>query len=140
MKEVIAILRPTRWQQTKERLAELNISAFTQCRVLGRGKERGLHYLPKSGTSSNEGIRSIPKRMVWWAIEDHQLHDLIHTLFAIHQTDQIGDGKIFVLPIDKVVRIRTGEEGTSALGSWQVPLTLKAANEEITDDQIPITQ
>lgn len=128
MKEVIAILRPNRWQQTKQRLFELSISAFTECRVFGRGKERGLRYLPKSGAHSPGGIRSIPKRMVWWVIEDHQLHDLIHTLMAIHQTGQIGDGKIFILPVEDAVRIRTGERGVNALGSWQTPLSLEPSS------------
>lgn len=130
MKEIIAILRPSRWLETKERLAEQNISGFTQCRVFGRGKERGLRYLPKSGTSSSGEIRYIPKRMVTWVVEDHQVTDLIQTLMSIHQTGQIGDGKIFVLPMEKAVRIRTGEDGANALGSWQTPLLLKSSMTE----------
>ncbi len=113
LKEVIAIIRPERWTRTKAELRRL--PAFTQQRVLGRGRARGLRYLPRQGASLQAGIRYLPKRMVSWIVEDAQVEPLIQAIIGANRTGHIGDGKIFVLPIGDAVRIRTGERGLDAI-------------------------
>ena len=117
MKEVIAILRPERWTETKARLQRLRVPAFTQQCVLGRGRARGLRYLPRQGAARHVGIRYLPKRMVSWIVEDVQVAPLIQAIMEVNRTGRIGDGKIFVLPIGDALRIRTGERGLEAIRS-----------------------
>ncbi len=115
LKEVIAIIRPERWGQTKIRLQRLRVLAFTQQRVLGRGRERGLRYLPRQGASHPATIRYLPKRMISWIVEEAQVEPLVKAIIEINQTGQLGDGKIFILPMEGASRIRTGERGVEAL-------------------------
>jgi len=119
LKEVMAIIRPERWAQTKVRLQRLRLLAGTQQRVLGRGRERGLRYLPRQGASSQAAIRYLPKRMISWIVEDAQVEPLVKALLDTNQTGQLGDGKIFVLPVEGAIRIRTGDRGLEALKAQQ---------------------
>ena len=129
MKEVIAVIRPERHHETKQRVQRLRLPAFTQHRVLGRGHARGLRYLPRQGAAPGTGVRYLPKRMMSWIVEDAQVDPLIRALLDANQTGRLGDGKIFVLPIEEAVRIRTGERGVEALQTpqpfemlWGTPL------------------
>ena len=115
LKEVIAVIRPERWTQTKAQLQRLRWPAFTQQRVLGRGRARGLRYLPRQGASPRAGIRYLPKRMVSWVVEETQVEPLIQAIIEVNRSGHIGDGKIFVLPIGDAMRIRTGERGLDAV-------------------------
>jgi len=117
LKEVVAIIRPQRWSHTKLRLQRLRVQAFTHARVLGRGRERGLRYLPRKGAASGVGVRYLPKRMISWIVEEAQVEPLIRAIIEANQTGQLGDGKIFVLPIEQAVRIRTADRGSDALRS-----------------------
>ena len=119
LKEVVAIIRPQRWSQTKLRVQRLRVQAFTQTRVLGRGRERGLRYLPRKGAAHGMGVRYLPKRMISWIVEETQVESLVRAVIEANQTGQLGDGKIFVLPIEQVVRIRTEDRGYDALRSEQ---------------------
>lgn len=114
MKEVMAIIRPSKWQMTKAKLLELGITCYTTSRVYGRGRQKGLHYLNRQGIK-NVGVRCIPKRMIWLWLDDEQVSAIIDALMAINRTGQIGDGKIFVCPADDALRVRTGERGQVAL-------------------------
>ena len=115
LKEVVAIIRPQRWNHTKLRVQRLRIQAFTQMRVLGRGRERGLRYLPRKGAASGVGVRYLPKRMISWIVEEAQVAPLVEAIIEANQTGQLGDGKIFVLPVEDAMRIRTQEHGVEAL-------------------------
>ncbi len=115
MKEVLAIIRPQKWTETKRRLHALGLPACVQQRVLGRGRERGLQYLPRRGAEAGIGVRYLPKRMVSWVVEAHQVEPMVHAIMQVNRTGQLGDGVIFILPIDEVVRVRTGERGVEAL-------------------------
>ena len=64
-------------------------------------------------------MRYLPKRMVSWIVEDTQVAPLIRALIEANQTGQLGDGKIFVLPVEEAVRIRTGECGVEAIQTQQ---------------------
>ena len=115
LKEVVAIIRPQRWDSTKRRVQRLPVQAFTHARVLGRGRERGLRYLPRKGAVSGMGVRYLPKRMISWIVEETQVEPLVQAIIESNQTSQLGDGKIFVLPVEEAVRIRTSESGVEAL-------------------------
>ena len=119
LKEVVAIIRPQRWSQTKLRVQRLRLQAFTHTRVLGRGRERGLRYLPRTGAASGMGVRYLPKRMISWIVEEAQVAPLVQALIDANQTGQLGDGKVFVLPVEGAVRIRTGDRGLDALQAPQ---------------------
>ena len=115
LKEVIAIIKPERWVETKTRVQQLCLPAFTQARVLGRGRARGLRYLPRHGASTRTGMRYLPKRMISWIVEERRVEPLVQAIIAANQTGQIGDGKIFIMPIEEAVRIRTGERSAEAV-------------------------
>ena len=115
LKEVVAIIRPQRWSHTKLRVQRLRVQAFTHTRVLGRGRERGLRYLPRKGAASGMGVRYLPKRMISWIVEETQVEPLVQAIIEANHTGQLGDGKIFILPVEDAVRIRTGERGTDAV-------------------------
>ncbi len=114
MKEIIAVIRPNQWQKTKSKLLEEGFTAFTVHRVYGRGRQKGLQYLSKTG-KIQEGICFLPKRMATIFVEDEDVKPLVDLLVKINQTGEIGDGKIFVAPLEAVQRVRTGEVGREAL-------------------------
>ena len=95
------------------KLTELGLS-YTQCRVYGRGKQKGLKYLTrtKGGGVQEGGIRYVPKRCVILVVPDGQADEAVQAIIQVNQTGSIGDGKIFVSPMEEAVRIRTGETGT----------------------------
>lgn len=115
LKEVIAIIRPEQWARTKERLQRLGLLAFTHHRVLGRGRERGLRYLPRQGAGVRTGVSYLPKRMVTFVVEEPQVSALVQAIIETNRTGRLGDGKIFILPLEGAVRIRTGDRGVEAL-------------------------
>ncbi|MBI2119180.1 MAG: P-II family nitrogen regulator [Elusimicrobia bacterium] len=114
MKEIIAVIRPNQWQKTKSELFLGGFNSITVHRVYGRGKQKGLRYLSKSG-SLEEGIVFLPKRMVTIFVNDLEVEPVLKIIERINKTGSIGDGKIFVLPLEEAVRVRTGENGDSAL-------------------------
>jgi nitrogen regulatory protein PII 2 len=114
MKDVIAVIRPGRWQATKEALTALGITSHTQCRVSGRGRQKGLRYLDKRGMQA-VGMVYMPKRLVWLSVSDEQVPSVVDALIAVNKTGEIGDGKIFVCPAENAIRVRTGDEGPLAL-------------------------
>ena len=109
MKEVIAIIRPEKWQPTKDALQGLGVLELTQNRVLGRGRQRGLRYLRRAtrgrdgpGTMATVSVQFLPKRMVSWLVPDEMLNELLGTLIRVNQTGNIGDGKVFVCPVESI--------------------------------------
>jgi nitrogen regulatory protein PII 2 len=119
MQEVIAIIRVNRMQRTKEALSERGFFAMTATRVLGRGKQRGLHYEIKPEAPDmlkGEGrMQYIPKKLLWMVVRDGQVEEVVEAIIKANQTGKIGDGKIFVCPVENALRVRTGEEGEAAI-------------------------
>lgn len=123
MKEVMAIIRMNKINQTKKALVEAGVSSMHACECLGRGK--GLvdfKVLKGAEAGYEEAIsqlgssqRLIPKRMVSMILPDALVDVTIKTIIAVNQTGKPGDGKIFVLPVADSVRVRTGESGDDAL-------------------------
>lgn len=113
MKEVMAILRPSKWAETKRRLTAAGIFAFTQRRVDGHGRQRGLlQWTGPNGTGTDAAVQFIPKRLVIIIVPEMQVPAAVNALIEANQTGSIGDGKIFVSPIEEVIQVRTGRQET----------------------------
>jgi nitrogen regulatory protein PII 2 len=122
MKEIIAIIRPKRVGQTKDALEKLGFPSVTATPVLGRGKQRGIAgeiscEIPEEVLAQNNSKRMeyIPKRELSIIIKDSDVDLVVKTIIKINQTSQIGDGKIFVCPVEDAVRVRTDEKGDDAI-------------------------
>ena len=124
MKEVIAIIRRHRLPETKAGLLGIGVPAITMVSVEGRGKQKGLpgwNYELDPGLmelkEKNTGVsmRFIPKRMISTVVEDEDVPKVVETIIRTNQTGHIGDGKIFVCPVEDAVRVRTGENGEQAI-------------------------
>lgn len=115
MKEVIAIIRPGRWLNTRSRLEQLGIPGCAHHRVLGKGSTQGLRYLSPAAADAQVGVRFLPKRMLSCVVADDMAQPLVQALIEVNQTGQLGDGKIFVLPLEREIRIdrdKVEQEGT----------------------------
>jgi nitrogen regulatory protein PII 2 len=124
MKQVIAIIRINKVNATKDALIQAGFPAFTVRKVLGRGMGN-VDFRVIQGAEAghpeaiarlkDDGPMLIPKRMMLFAVDDESVPKLISTIIDVNKTGQKGDGKIFVLPMETAVRIRTEERGTAAL-------------------------
>lgn len=128
MKEVIAIIRANMINQTKNALLEAGFPSFTGIKAMGRGRRSvdfqvieamgdngSLADSPDLLPSISQGGRLIPKRYLSIVVPSDRVDDLVQTLIKVNQTKEAGDGKIFVLPVKDVFRVRTGESGDIAL-------------------------
>ena len=124
MKEVIAIIRRHNTQATKAGLLGIGIPALTMVSVEGRGKQKGLpgwnYELDPTLTEVEErntgvSLRFIPKRMIYTVVEDCDVPKVIETIIRTNRTGHIGDGKIFICPVEDAIRVRTGERTEQAL-------------------------
>lgn len=118
MKEVMAVIRMNKINDTKRALNEAGITSFTATgRVLGRGKGmvdyRILHGAeagaPEAIAQLGDGPRMVPKRLITVVVSDDWVERTVEAIIKTNQTGQAGDGKIFVLPILEATRVRTGE-------------------------------
>ena len=110
MKEVIALIRPGKAKPTKLKLAEKGFFAYTEERVSGRGKQKGLRY-----ANGEAGIGFLPRRMLTLFVNDPEVGEVLAILAEANRTGEIGDGKIFVCPAENAIRIRTDEFHEAAL-------------------------
>ena len=110
MKEVIAVIRPEKWQETLEAAGTLGLSEYTQIRVMGRGRQRGLRYMRPVNGSDDGVMQFLPKRMLTWMVPDEMVGSLVRALASANKTDNYGDGKVFVCPVDEIVAVLDLEE------------------------------
>lgn len=123
MKEVMAIVRMNKMNQTKKALAEAGINSMTAKEVLGRGKgvvDFGVLHGAEKGYEEaiahlGESQRLIPKRLVTVIVPDRLVSKVVNTIISVNQTGKSGDGKIFVLPVSDAVQIRTADVGDKVL-------------------------
>ncbi len=115
VKEIIAIIQMNKMECTKDALTTVGFPAFMAYKVFGRGKQRGLQITYPSEHRENEAdvkrIKFLSKRMVSVVVEDEFVPAVVAVLMRINRTGNIGDGKIFVCPVDDAIRVRTGERG-----------------------------
>jgi nitrogen regulatory protein PII 2 len=123
MKEIMAIVRMNKMNQTKRALSEAGITSITARDCLGRGKGLvDIQLLEGAERGYEEAIsqlgqtqRLVPKRAVLVVVPDELVEKTVSTIIAVNRTGKSGDGKIYVLPCDDAVRVRTGETGESVL-------------------------
>jgi len=112
MKLIKAILRPGKLDEVKNALVELEIVGMTVFEVRGFGRQKGQ---VERYRATEFKVDFLPKVMVEVVVDDAKLEAALATIQQAAQTGEIGDGKIFVLPVENAVRIRTGESGTIAV-------------------------
>ena len=106
MKLLKAIIRPNKVDDVKDALAKLNLSGMTVTEVRGHGKQKG-HTAVYRGKEYN--VNLLPKMEVEVVVEDNIADDAIKAIIQAARTGEIGDGRVFVLPVLQSYRIRTGE-------------------------------
>jgi nitrogen regulatory protein P-II 2 len=112
MKLVTAVIKPFKLDDAREALSEVGVRGITVSEVKGFGRQKGHTELYRG---AEYVVDFLPKIKLEVAIETDQLDLVIETISKATQTGKIGDGKIFVTPLENVVRIRTGETGPAAL-------------------------
>jgi nitrogen regulatory protein P-II 1 len=112
MKKVEAIIRPFRIDDVREALAEIGVKGMTLTEVKGYGRQKGHTELYRG---SEYQIDFLPKIKIEVIVADNVAEKVIETIMNAARTGQVGDGKIFVYPVDDVIRVRTGESGEEAL-------------------------
>ena len=112
MKLVVAIVKPHRLDDVKEALREMGIGGLTAIEAQGFGRQRGHTEIYRGAEYQ---VDFVPKVQVEVLVDDPQVDRVIDTILAAARTGKIGDGKIWVLPVDQVHRIRTGEMGPDAI-------------------------
>lgn len=112
MKKIEAIVREDRFHLIKIALEEKGFISMTVSDVMGRGKQRGVSLKWRVG---EHRIEFLPKKKIEIVIEDEDCQTVIDTICERGRTGAVGDGKIFVLPVEQVIRIRTGDVGAIAV-------------------------
>jgi len=107
MKLIMAIVRPSKVEEIKEALGELNISGMTVTEVRGHGRQRGHTAIYRGKEYS---VSLLPKIKVEVVLPDDLVDDAIRTIIETTRTGEIGDGRVFVLPVEQGYNIRTGEK------------------------------
>jgi nitrogen regulatory protein PII len=106
MKLIQAIIRPTKLEEVKDALSKLNIAGMTVSEVRGHGRQKG-HRAVYRGTEYS--VTLLPKMMIEVVIDDRLVEDSIKTIIETARTGEIGDGRVFVCPVEQGYNIRTGE-------------------------------
>ncbi|MEL6447875.1 MAG: P-II family nitrogen regulator [Pseudomonadota bacterium] len=112
MKLITAIIKPFRLDDVRNALSELGVQGMTVTEVKGFGRQRGHTELYRG---AEYVVDFLPKSKIEIAAPDDQAESIIEAIVAAARTGKVGDGKIFVTPLEQVVRIRTGESGDQAV-------------------------
>jgi nitrogen regulatory protein PII 2 len=120
MKEVMAIIQLNKMEATKDALEVIGISSFTAYKASGRGKQKGLQIphptpLDERDERDEKRMKYIPKRMISVMVEDEFIPAVVAVITKVNRTGNYGDGRMFVIPVEESVRIRTGESGSVAI-------------------------
>ena len=112
MKKIEAVVKPFKLEDVKDALAEIGVTCMTVSEVKGYGRQQGHSELYRG---AEYVVDFLPKLKLEIVIADDQLDTCVQTIIKAANTGKIGDGKIFVLPVEQVIRIRTGEQGEDAV-------------------------
>ncbi len=112
MKKVECITRAIKLAQIKDALSEIGVVGMTVTDVRGCGQQKGRHELYRGNEYT---VSLLPKIKITVATADDKSEQVVQTMMDVARTGEIGDGKIFVSELERVVRIRTGEEDSEAL-------------------------
>ncbi|MBN2234276.1 MAG: P-II family nitrogen regulator [Opitutales bacterium] len=112
MKFIVAIIKPFKLEEVKEALSEIGIEGMTVTEVKGFGRQKGHTEIYRG---SEYSVDFLPKVKIEIAVSDDLVKKTVETIVNSAKTGKIGDGKVFVLPLEDTIRIRTGEDGEEAL-------------------------
>lgn len=112
MKKIEAIIKPFKLDELKEALTSLGVTGLTMSEVKGFGRQKGHTEIYRGAEYQ---VDFIPKVKVEIVVEASRVDEVVEAIMNSVRTGKIGDGKIFVLPVDEVCRIRTGEKGKEAI-------------------------
>jgi len=112
MKKIEAIIKPFKLDDVKEALNEMGIKGMTITEVKGYGRQKGHKEIYRGAEYI---VDFIPKAKMEIIVEASQVDEVVEKIIGAAKTGKIGDGKIFVLPVEEVIRVRTGEKGEEAI-------------------------
>ena len=112
MKKVEAIIRHYKLEDVKNALSQAGIQGMTVSEIRGFGRQRG-HKETYRGAEYT--VDFLPKVKLEVVVDDLDVNKAVETITSVARTGQIGDGKIFITPLEEVIRIRTGEQGAEAI-------------------------
>ena len=112
MKKIEAVIKPFKLDEVREALSEIGISGLTVTEVKGFGRQKGHTELYRG---AEYVVDFLPKIKIEIVVNEEQVDPAIDAIIKAARTGKIGDGKIFVLPVEQVVRIRTGETNEAAI-------------------------
>ncbi len=112
MKKIEAIVKPFKLDEVREALSEVGVTGLTVTEVKGFGRQKGHTELYRG---AEYVVDFLPKIKIEIAVKDEMVDKVIDAIVKAANTGRIGDGKIFVLPMEEVIRIRTGERGSEAV-------------------------
>jgi nitrogen regulatory protein P-II 1 len=112
MKKIEAIIRPFRLDDVREALGEAGVKGMTLTEVKGYGRQKGHTELYRGAEYQ---IDFLPKVKIELIVADAMVERVVDTILRAAATGEVGDGKIFISPVEDVIRVRTGESGEAAL-------------------------
>lgn len=112
MKKIEAIIKPFKLDEVREALSEIGVKGMTATEVRGFGRQKGHTELYRG---AEYVVDFLPKIKIEVVVNDQQADECVEVIVNASRTGKIGDGKIFITPVERVVRIRTGEENESAI-------------------------
>lgn len=112
MKQVMAIIKPFKLDDVKDALTAIGVKGMSVAEIRGFGRQKGHTEIYRG---AEYVVDFIPKIKIEIVVPDQRVEEVVQALRESAQTGKIGDGKIFILPVEECVRIRTGERGETAL-------------------------
>ncbi len=113
MKKIEAIIRPEKMDPVKSALGEAGFIGLNVVSVTGRGAQRGVVHSGRGGESYT--VDMLPKVKIETVVQDAEVDRAVDAILKAAWTGNIGDGKIFILPVDEAIRVRTGERGQAVV-------------------------
>jgi nitrogen regulatory protein P-II 1 len=112
MRLITAVVKPHKWEDVREALETFGVTGMTVTEASGYGRQKG-HTEVYRGAEYD--VTLVPKIRIEVVVDDSDVDDVVGVITKAAQTGKIGDGKVWVIPVDTVVRVRTGEKGQAAL-------------------------
>ena len=112
MKLLTAVIKPHKWEEVREALETFGVTGMTVSEVSGYGRQKG-HTEVYRGAEYD--IALVPKIRIEIVVDDPEVDEVVSTIVGTARTGKIGDGKVWVMPVDGVVRVRTGDQDEAAL-------------------------
>jgi nitrogen regulatory protein P-II 2 len=112
MKIVMAIIKPFKLDEVRDALTAIGVHGLTVTEVKGYGRQKGHTEIYRG---AEYAVSFLPKLKIEVGVSSEMVDGVVEAISSVARTGQIGDGKIFIIPLDQAVRIRTGEKGNDAL-------------------------